>query len=91
VVRTAHGTNLGLGTISDDLIEYHYARGRGGVGLSIIEILSIHTTTPFTLNIFSPDLDKKYGKMVERIRPTDARHSYLPASYISSRRKQFSA
>jgi len=28
VVRTAHGTNLGGGNLSDDLISYHEARAR---------------------------------------------------------------
>lgn len=41
IVRTAHLTKLGMGLVSDDLIEYHAARARGGVGLSIIEGLSL--------------------------------------------------
>ena len=44
IVRTAHGTGFGGGTISDKLIEYHVARARGGVGLSIIEALSVRGT-----------------------------------------------
>ena len=48
VVRTAHATNLGGGTLNDALIGYHRARAEGGVGLSIIEILSVHPTTPAT-------------------------------------------
>ena len=36
IVRTAHLTKLGMGLVSDDLIEYHAARARGGVGLSVI-------------------------------------------------------
>ena len=34
IVRTAHST----GARGDDLIAYHEARARGGVGLAIIEI-----------------------------------------------------
>ena len=40
VVRTAHATGIGGGHMGPELIEYHAARARGGVGLTIIEILS---------------------------------------------------
>jgi len=46
VVRTAHGTAIGGGTMSDDLIAYHAARARGGVGLTILEILGVNPTSP---------------------------------------------
>ncbi len=42
VVRSAHGTGLGRGEVSDDLIAYHEARARGGVAMSILEASSIH-------------------------------------------------
>jgi 2,4-dienoyl-CoA reductase-like NADH-dependent reductase (Old Yellow Enzyme family) len=45
VVRTAHLTKLGMGPVSDDLIEYHAARARGGVGLSIIEATAVHPSS----------------------------------------------
>jgi 2,4-dienoyl-CoA reductase-like NADH-dependent reductase (Old Yellow Enzyme family)/thioredoxin reductase len=70
VVRTAHATLLGGGTMSDDLIAYHLARGRGGVGLSIIETLAVHWSTPTGLNIFVPGIEDKYRELVEKIRPT---------------------
>jgi 2,4-dienoyl-CoA reductase-like NADH-dependent reductase (Old Yellow Enzyme family) len=44
VVRTAHATRIGGGVMSDDLIAYHERRARGGVGLTIIEILGVHPT-----------------------------------------------
>lgn len=70
VVRTAHGTWLGRGVMGDDLIAYHAARARGGVGLSIIEILAVHPSTPSTINSFAPSIERGYGKLVETIRPT---------------------
>jgi 2,4-dienoyl-CoA reductase-like NADH-dependent reductase (Old Yellow Enzyme family)/thioredoxin reductase len=70
VVRGAHGTNLGGGIVSDDLIAYHLARGRGGVGLSIIEILAVHWSTPSTINVFLPGVEAGYRKLVEAVRPT---------------------
>lgn len=69
VVRTAHATNLGGGTISDALIGYHQARTEGGVGLSIVEILSVHPSTPGTLNVFMPGIEAGYRKLVEAVRP----------------------
>lgn len=64
VVRTAHATNIGGGTINDDLIAYHEARARGGVGLTILEILGVHATTPSTLNMGDPNLGPGYGRLV---------------------------
>jgi 2,4-dienoyl-CoA reductase-like NADH-dependent reductase (Old Yellow Enzyme family) len=39
IVRAAHTTYLDDGAINADLIAYHVARGNGGVGLSIMEVL----------------------------------------------------
>jgi len=71
VVRTAHAT--GMGPMTDDLIAYHLARARGGVGLSIIEILSVHPTSPAGLNTFDPQLPPRYEKLVAGSRPTGMR------------------
>ena len=45
----AHGTTLGTrdGLVSDDLIRYHEARARGGVGLIILEGMNLHPTYRF--------------------------------------------
>lgn len=69
VVRTAHATNLGGGTMNDALIGYHRARAEGGAGLSIVEILSVHPTTPATLNVFMPGIEEGYRKLVDAVRP----------------------
>lgn len=45
VVRAAHGTSYGRGVISDDLIAYHEARAKGGVGLNILEATVVHPST----------------------------------------------
>ncbi|TAJ74304.1 MAG: FAD-dependent oxidoreductase [Phenylobacterium sp.] len=71
VVRTAHAT--GMGPMSEDLIAYHLARGEGGVGLSIIEILSVHPTSPAGLNTFDPQMPGRYEKLVNAVRPTGMR------------------
>jgi 2,4-dienoyl-CoA reductase-like NADH-dependent reductase (Old Yellow Enzyme family) len=71
VARTAHATGFGLplATMSDDLIEYHFERAKGGVGLTILESLMVHPTSPGTLNIGAPGLVEGYRKLVERVRP----------------------
>jgi len=69
IVRTAHGTGFGGGTISDTLIEYHLARARGGVGLSIIEALSVRGTAyPFLIS-GAPGLVEGYRRLMDRVRP----------------------
>lgn len=70
VVRTAHGTAIGGGFMSDDLIAYHAARARGGCGLTILEILGVHETSPAPLNMFDPTLDEGYAKLMDQVRPT---------------------
>jgi 2,4-dienoyl-CoA reductase-like NADH-dependent reductase (Old Yellow Enzyme family)/thioredoxin reductase len=69
VVRTAHTTIIGGGTLSDDLVAYHEARARGGVGLTVMEAMSVHPSSLATLNIIDPSLAEKYPRMVERLRP----------------------
>jgi 2,4-dienoyl-CoA reductase-like NADH-dependent reductase (Old Yellow Enzyme family)/thioredoxin reductase len=69
VVRPAHATNHGKGFISDDLIAYHERRAIGGVALSILEVGSVHPTSPFSINLFDPALEGGYRKLVTTIRP----------------------
>jgi 2,4-dienoyl-CoA reductase-like NADH-dependent reductase (Old Yellow Enzyme family) len=54
VVRTAHGTWIAHVRINDELIAYHVARAKGGVGLSYIEMTSVHPSS-FTLGPLSWD------------------------------------
>lgn len=62
IVRTAHTTMFGapLGTVTDDLIAYHVARAKGGVGLSIIESLTARS---------SPALVDGFKRIVEQVSP----------------------
>ena len=69
VVRTAHATGIGAGRMSDDLIAYHAARARGGVGLTIVEILSVHPSSPASLNSFDPTLPEGYAKLMDACSP----------------------
>ena len=45
ILRTAHGTYYGKGVISDDLIAYHEARARSGVGLTTLEVTCVHPSS----------------------------------------------
>lgn len=69
VLRSAHTTAIGGGSLSDDLIAYHEARARGGVGLSILEAMSVHPSSLSPLNIIDPSLAEKYPRMMDRLRP----------------------
>jgi 2,4-dienoyl-CoA reductase-like NADH-dependent reductase (Old Yellow Enzyme family) len=69
VVRTAHATSIGGGVMSDDLIAYHERRARGGVGLSILEILGVHPTSLAPLNMIDPTLDEGYAKLMRAVQP----------------------
>jgi 2,4-dienoyl-CoA reductase-like NADH-dependent reductase (Old Yellow Enzyme family) len=69
VVRTGHGTGLGGGTMSDILVDYHVARARGGVGLTILEALAVHSSAYPFLIAGSPGLVEGYQKLMERVRP----------------------
>ena len=69
VVRTAHATGIGAGQLNEALIEYHAARARGGVGLTIVEILSVHPTSPASLNAFDPSLPRGYEQLMAACSP----------------------
>lgn len=69
VVRTAHATGIGAGTMTDELIEYHAARARGGVGLTIVEILAIHPSSPGSLQAFDPRMPAAYDKLMAACAP----------------------
>ena len=69
VVRTAHGTSMGYGDLSDDLIAYHAARARGGVGLSILEAASVHWSGPMTLHAWDDAIVPRYEKLMEQAAP----------------------
>ena len=72
-MRTAHGTNIGEGRVNDDLIAYHEARARGGVGLTILEAASVHWSDTGTLRIHDESAIGDYQRLMERIEPTGMR------------------
>ena len=69
VVRTAHGTSMGYGDLSDDLIAYHVARAKGGVGLTILEAASVHWSGPMTLHAWDDAIIPRYAKLMAQAAP----------------------
>lgn len=69
IVRTAHQTGLAIGETSDDLIAYHVARARGGVGMSIVETVSIHPTSPMFLDFSTDAAIESMAKLVDAVAP----------------------
>ena len=73
VVRTAHGTSMGHGDLSDDLIAYHVARAKGGVGLTILEAASVHWSGPMTLHAWDDAIIPRYRELMAQAVPFDMR------------------
>ncbi len=69
VVRTAHGTNIGQGRITDELIAYHAARAAGGCGLTILEAASVHSTDMGTLWLHDASVVDDYRRLMGRLAP----------------------
>ena len=69
VVRTAHGTAIGQGTINEDLIAYHEARAKGGCGLTILEICSVHPSCAAAIWAHDDSIIPKYEQLMAAIRP----------------------
>jgi 2,4-dienoyl-CoA reductase-like NADH-dependent reductase (Old Yellow Enzyme family)/thioredoxin reductase len=65
IVRSPHGTLL----MGDDLIAYHEARARGGVGMSTLEATNVHPSAPGRLPLWSDDCIPFYEKLTKTIKP----------------------
>ncbi len=63
IVRTAHST----GASGDDLIAYHEARAKGGVGLAIIEIAGVNTDSPTGIPVYADSVLPWYEQLSERM------------------------
>ncbi|MGI9596312.1 MAG: hypothetical protein ACR2QK_09135 [Acidimicrobiales bacterium] len=63
IVRTAHST----GARGDDLIAYHEARAKGGVGLAIIEIAGVTEDSPTGIPVFSDAVLPFYEELSGRM------------------------
>ncbi len=63
IVRTAHST----GAHGDELIAYHEARAKGGVGLAIIEIAGVTKDSPTGIPVYSDQVLPFYAELSARM------------------------
>ena len=64
IIRSAHGTGLSAGGLQV-LVDYHGARAKGGVGLTILEVASVHPTCAAPILAFRPEVVSDYEQLAE--------------------------
>ena len=70
VARTGHVTMFSpMGPVNDALIDYHVARAKGGVGLSILEALAVHPSSALSLVAWADGLIDGYRRLMAAMRP----------------------
>jgi 2,4-dienoyl-CoA reductase-like NADH-dependent reductase (Old Yellow Enzyme family)/thioredoxin reductase len=70
VARTGHVTLFSpMGPVNDALIDYHLARAKGGVGLTILEALAVHPTSGLSLAAWAEGLVDGYRRLMAAVRP----------------------
>ena len=70
IVRSAHSTGSPWVDKGEDFAEYHLARARGGVGMSILEIAGVMPMTATAIPIYEDRVVGDYQKLMDKIRPT---------------------
>jgi 2,4-dienoyl-CoA reductase-like NADH-dependent reductase (Old Yellow Enzyme family) len=70
IARSAHGTGLTeRGPINQAFIDYHLARAKGGVGLTILEATTVHPSSVTALPSFDDGVIAGYRELMRQIRP----------------------
>lgn len=70
IFRPAHGTHYGHGQIVDDTINYHVARAKAGVGLSVLEVSSVHPSAWIgTIWSWDESIVAGYRRLTDAVRP----------------------
>lgn len=69
VARAAHLTRYGGPFVTDDLIEYHVARARAGVGLSILEATAVDPSSSLGLIAYDDNAVEGFQRLVDACRP----------------------
>lgn len=75
IVSAAHGTSFSspprlIG--GDDLVAYHVARAKGGVGLSILEAMAVHPSSQ-AMSISDDRTVERYREIMQALRPYGTR------------------
>ena len=65
IVRSPHGTGLA----GEDLITYHEARAKGGVGMSTIQATGVHSSAPQGIPLYNDKCKPFLTEIADRIRP----------------------
>jgi 2,4-dienoyl-CoA reductase-like NADH-dependent reductase (Old Yellow Enzyme family)/thioredoxin reductase len=71
VARTAHGEHLGAHYVSDEFIDYHLARAKGGVGLSIFGVAEVDPSSMGVGGVWSDTVIPRYQELMRALRPHD--------------------
>ena len=71
VARTAHGEHLGTCYASDEFIDYHVARAKGDVGLSIFGIAEVDPSSGGVGGVWNDDVIPRFQKMISALAPYD--------------------
>ena len=90
IVRSPHGTGLS----GEDLISYHEARAKGGVGMSTIQATGVHRGAPSGIAIYSNDCIPFLSKMTDRLRPHGMKlfiQLYHPGASVQGMEENWSA
>ena len=70
VSRSAHATGLSnFGAMTDRLINYHVARAKGGVGLTILEAAAVHRSSVLSLANWDDSAIEGYKRLMAAIKP----------------------
>ena len=69
VVRTAHATGYNMGEMSERCLQYHLARAKGGVGLTILEIMGVHPSSPGSFLGFNPGVVEGHKRLMDAVEP----------------------
>jgi 2,4-dienoyl-CoA reductase-like NADH-dependent reductase (Old Yellow Enzyme family) len=77
IVSTGHDTGMTHGgAITSKLIAYHEARAKGGAGLIIVQVASIHETARYSshvLTAYDDDCIPGYRRLADAVKPHGAR------------------
>lgn len=70
IVRAGHVTMLTRnGPVNQPLIDYHLARAKGGVGLTILEAMAVHPSSVLGLTAWSDGLVDGFRALVRAVEP----------------------
>lgn len=71
IVRSAHGTQLSpvRHTFHPDLVNYHVARAKGGVGLSVLEVGEVRPSVGYGFAVWDERIVATYRDLMAAVRP----------------------